>query len=38
LAFGQRFKLKEEATTEKMHHLYASSLKLWPKARKTLEA
>jgi len=37
LAFGQRFKLEKEAKTEteKMQHLFASSLKRWPKARKS---
>jgi len=34
LAFGQRFKLEEEAKTLKMQHLFALSLKRWSKARK----
>jgi len=38
LAFGQRFKLEKEAKTEKMQHLFASSLKRWPKARKSPKA
>jgi len=37
LALVQRFRLEKEAKTEteKMQHLFVSSLKRWPQARKS---